>query len=274
MKYPKFLIVASKKDTAGVNMSTQLSQFQNTSNTSGSEDFRFYLVEDETIYTENLDLERINQADFVIFVSKHESEKGGTKTLSVHAPGNWRSADYGGEPRKVCKTSAFFMKQVFEQIEKNIKEYNLKNYELTMEATHHGPLIDKPCVFVEIGPTETEWSDRKAGFIMARSITDAILNFHENEYNEIAIAIGGPHYCPSFNKIQLNSNIAISHVIPSYAFPVTEEMIREALAKTDEPVDLAILDWKGLGNADHRKQVLEALDKNYLRYQKTGEISK
>lgn len=270
MDYKKFLVVASKKDVAGMNMSTHLSQFQD----GFGQDFRFYLVDDEIIYTRNLDPERINQADFVIFVSKHVAKDESRKTLSVHAPGNWRESKYGGQPRKVCKTSAFFMKQVFEQIDKNMKEYSLKDYELTMEATHHGPLINKPCVFIEIGPTEKEWNDRRAGFIMARAITDAIKNFHEDKYNEIAIAIGGPHYCPSFNKIQLNSNTAISHVIPRHAFPITEEMIREAIEKTEEEVDLAVLDWKGLGSAEKRKEVTDVLDRVYLRYERSSEIRK
>jgi len=282
MKYKKFLVVASKLDKAGINMTTQLSQFQGITKADGpaggTEDFRFYLVDDEIIYTENLDVEKINNADFVIFVSKHMSSAAESgkyqKTLSIHAPGNWRDADYGGQPRKACKTSALFMKQAFEQIDKNMKEYNLKDYELTMEATHHGPLINKPCVFIEIGPTEIEWKDKRAGFVMARAITDTILNFHENEYNEIAIAIGGPHYCPNFNRIQLKSNVAISHVIPSYSFPLTEEMVKEAIEKTDEAVDLAVLDWKGLGNAEHKKQLLEILDNLYIRYQKTGDVGK
>ena len=162
------------------------------------------------------------------------------KTLSVHAPGNWRSADFGGEPGKVCKSSALFMKQAFERIHDNMLQYNLKEYKLTLEATHHGPLIDKPCIFIEIGSTETEWADRKAGFIVAKSISETMKNFKLNPYNEIAVGIGGPHYCPSFNKIQLKSNIAISHIISQYAFPFTEEMIKEAVEKTDEEIDFAL----------------------------------
>ena len=49
--YKNYLIVASKKDKAGINITTQLSQFPR-------ENFNFYLVEDEIIYTENLDLEK------------------------------------------------------------------------------------------------------------------------------------------------------------------------------------------------------------------------
>lgn len=268
MGYEKFLIVASKLDKAGVNITTQLSQFQ-----PNSDKFKFYLVDEEIINTESLDIEKINQYDFIIFASKHVS-KGGEKTLAVHAPGNWRSNDFGGESNKACKSSAWFMKQMFEKVNENIEEHKLTKYNLTMEATHHGPLIDKPCVFVEIGPTETEWQDRRAGFIMACAISQTIESFKENEYNEIAIAIGGPHYCPNFNKIQLESNVAISHVIPNYVAPITEEMIREAVSKTEEEVDFALLDWKGLGRSEQREEVLKALDKLYIRYKKTSEVNK
>ena len=54
MEYKNFLIVASKLDAAGINMTTQLSQFQEALNAN----FRFYLVDEEIIYTENLDLEK------------------------------------------------------------------------------------------------------------------------------------------------------------------------------------------------------------------------
>jgi len=235
--------------------------------------FDFYLVDDEIIYTKNLSQEKINKYDFVIFASKHESEKK-EKTLSVHAPGNWRTNDFGGEAGKVCQTSALFQKQIFEKLNANRDEHNLKNYKVTLECTHHGPLINKPCIFIEIGSTEFEWTDRRAGFVVAKTIRDIIQEFHENPYNEVAIGIGGPHYCPNFNKIQLKSNVAISHVLPQYALPLDENWIKEAIAKTDEEVDFALLDWKGLGTAEQRKQIVEILEKNYIQWKKTGDIGK
>jgi len=264
MLYEKFLIVASKLDKAGINITTQLSQFGN---------FKFYLVEDEIIYTENLDYEKINSYDFIIFASRHKS-KSNEKTICAHAPGNWRSADLGGETGKVCKSSALFFKQIFEKLNENVEHYKLKDYKVTMEATHHGPLIDKPCIFVELGSTENEWTDRRAAFIIAKTISETIKEFKENPYNEVAIAIGGPHYCPSFNKIQLKSNIAISHIIPNYSFPLTEEIVKEAMEKTEEEIDFILLDWKGLGNAEKRDEVLEVLDKFYIPKKKTSEVGK
>ena len=274
--YQKYLIIASKLDKAGINITTQLSQFRENpvlSSMKNAPSFDFYLVDKEIIYTENLDLEKINKYDFVIFASKHQSDKK-TKTVSVHTPGNWREAMFGGEKEKICKTSALFQKQIFEKLADNVHSYDLKDYEVTLECTHHGPLIKPPCLFIEIGSTETEWTDRRAGFILAKTIKDTITEFKENPYNEIAIAIGGPHYCPNFNKIQLNSNIAISQIIPQYVFPLKEEMIKEAISKTQEEIDFVLLDWKGLGKSEQRREIINVLDKLYLNYKRTSEIKK
>jgi len=276
MEFQKYLVVASKKDTAGVNITTQLSQFRENpvlSSMKQGPGFDFYLIDTEIIDDSGIDKEKLNNYDFIIFASKHQSEKR-ERSLSIHAPGNWRNADFGGEPKKICKTSAQFQKQMFEKLNSNAKKHNLKDYKITLEATHHGPLIEKPCIFIEIGSSENEWRDRKAGFIIAITIRDLIKDFKVNPYNEIAFGIGGPHYCPNFNKIQLNSNVALSHVIPQYALPLTEEMIKEALDKTTEEVDFAVLDWKGLGKTEQRQEVINILDKLYVRYKRTSEIVK
>lgn len=262
--YKNYLIIASKKDFAGMNIINQLSQFGT---------FNTYLVDDEVIYNGSIDTEKINKFDFVIFASKHQSEKK-EKTLSIHAPGNWKNAKYGGEIGKVCPSSAIFQKQLFQKLKFNAEFFHLKSYQLTLEATHHGPLIEKPCVFIEIGSTETEWRDRKAGFIVAKTIADILVEYRENPYNEIVVGIGGPHYCPNFNKLQLESNIAVSHVIPEYALPLTEEIIQEAISKTAEEVDFVVLDWKGIGNSEQRQDILKILDKLYIRHKRASDIGR
>ena len=261
--YKNILIIASKKDKAGINITTALSQYRH---------FNFYLVEEDILHEENLNMSKIAKYDFVIFASKHKSEKQ-KRTLSLHAPGNWADSLYGGKPGKVCKTSALFLKQCFEKLKDNVKKYKM-DYEPTMECTHHGPLIGKPCMFIEIGSTEREWDDRRAAFIIAKTIREAIDGFKENPYNEVAVAIGGPHYCQSFNKIQLESNVAISHVIPNYVLPLTEQMVREAVEKTEEEVDFVLLDWKGIKKSSDRQQVKEILDKMYLTYKRTSQVNR
>jgi len=278
--FKNYLIIASKQDLAGVNITTQLSQFRPSPlmksidrDSAQIPVYDFYLIEENQVYTESLDLEKVNKYDFIIFASKHQSEKK-EKSLSLHAPGNWRDADYGGEKGKVCHASALFQKFLFEKLMKNREKFNLTDYQVTLEVTHHGPLIDKPCVFIEIGSTETEWNDRRAGFAIAKTIDEAISEFKPNPYREIAIALGGPHYCPNFNKIQSKTNIAIAHVIPNYVMPITEEMVLEAVNKTLEEIDFAILDWKGLGQSDKRQEVIDILEKNYIQWKKSSDIKK
>jgi D-aminoacyl-tRNA deacylase len=262
--FKNYLIIASKEDKAGINITTSLSQFGK---------FNFHLVEGEILSEHNLSQERISQFDFIIFASRHKSEVP-MKTLSIHAPGNFKEIWGGGKPGKLCPASAQFNKFLFENIKKFQKEYDLNNYNLTLEVTHHGPLIEKPCVFIEVGGSENEWKDKRAAFILAKAISETIENFKENEYLEIAIGIGGPHYAPGFNSLQEESNVAFAHIIPKYMQPITQEMILEARDKTFEEVDFAVVDWKGLGNAEERDKVIKILEDNYIPWKKIQEIKR
>jgi D-aminoacyl-tRNA deacylase len=274
--FQKYLIVASKKDKAGVNICLQLQQFKENpvlSSWAQKPSFDFYFVEEEVIHTENINMEKINQYDFIIFASKHKSESG-EKTLSIHAPGNFRKAEYGGTEGKVCPSSALFNKALYEKLNEQVAKFEFNDFKVTLECTHHGPLINKPCVFIEIGSTEVEWGNRRAGFIIAKTIQETIEEFKENKYREIAVGIGGPHYCPSFNQIQLKSNVAISHVISEYNMPIYGSMILEAIKKTNEDVDFVVLDWKGLGKSEQRQQVVDILEENYIQWKKTSDITR
>jgi D-aminoacyl-tRNA deacylase len=274
--FQKYLVLASKKDKAGMNIASHLLQFRENpvlSSWSQKPSFDLYIVEDEIIYTESLNLEKINQYDFVIFASKHKSEKN-EKTLAIHSPGNFRKADYGGVQGKVCPSSALFNKALYEKLNEQVKKFELDNYKVTLECTHHGPLIDKPCVFIEIGSTEVEWTNRRLGFLIAKTIQETIEEFKENKYREIAVGIGGPHYCPNFNHLQLKSNVAISHVISEYNMPITREMVLEAIKKTYEEVDFVVVDWKGLGKSEQRQEVIKILEENYIQWKKTSDITR
>ena len=262
--YKKFLIVASKNDKAGMGIVKQLMQSYHS-----SENYDIDLVEGETIFTESLNQEKINQYDFIIFASKHKSEKN-EKSLSVHSAGNPRNAEFGGESKKFCPSSALFQKELFKKLNANTKDLN--HYKITMECTHHGPSINKPCVYIEIGSSEIEWTDRRAAFAVAKTISETIKEFQPDKYCEIAIGIGGPHYCPGFNKIQLKSNIAVSHIIPQYALPISKEIIREAVEKTDEAIDFALIDWKGVGTSEQRQEMINLLEDLHIRYKKTSEV--
>lgn len=255
----KFAIITPKPDFAGLNIAEELKEFSITPS---------FKTDERSIYLENIDKQI--DADFIIFATTHRGDK--EKMLSVHAPGNWKKAELGGKEGKVCLTSAFVLKTFFQELNKNVPE----GWQATLECTHHGPYIEKPCLFIEIGSNEENWKDKKAGKAIARTIFDSIklVNSEKNLDWVPAIGLGGPHYCSNFNKIQLNSDYAISHIIPEYCMPITKEMILQAIDKTQEKNLLVLLDWKGLGKSQDRQQVLNTLDKSNLKYLKTSEIEK
>ena len=263
----RFAITYSKKDLAGINIIQQLK------NISFAPQIPVIELKKETIYSEDISPKKYPQLrgiDFLVFASKHKSKKN-QPSLSLHAPGNWRGADFGGQPGKICPTSAQVLKYLFQQLNKNAQ--GLEDYEVTLECTHHGPLIKIPCCFIEIGSTEKQWNDKQAGKIIAKTIL-SLQNYKPNKNYIPTIGIGGPHYCPNFNKIQLDSKYAISHIIPQYALPLTDTMLSEAEQKTTEQVKEVLIDWKGCGKSEVRKEIINTINRKGLRYKKTSEVSR
>jgi len=268
----RFAITYYKNNIAGKNIVEQFKKLAFTPQIPIIE------LEKETIFSEDISSKRYPQLkniDFLVFASTHKSEKG-TPSLCLHAPGNWRSADLGGQSGKICPTSAQVLKYLFKQLDKNYQEDKQtldKEYNLTLETTHHGPLTEIPCAFIELGSQEPEWKDEKAAKIIAKTIL-SLQNYKPNPKYISVIGIGGPHYAPNFNKIQLISKYAISHIIPQYAFPITESMLQEAEQKTTEQIKETLIDWKGCGNSEQRQQAVTTLESIGLKYKRTSEINK
>jgi len=263
----KFAILYSKKDSAGVNIAEQLKEYFLPATP-------IIEMKKESIYNEGIDKDpKLKEAEFLIFATKHQSKEQ-IPSLSLHAPGNWRSADFGGKPGKLCPTSSQALKFLFQKLNENSKEFK-HEHNITLEVTHHGPLINKPCCFIEIGSNEEQWKNKKLGKIIAKTISD-FQNFKPDRTIKTAIGIGGPHYCSNFNKIQLSkeSNIAISHIIPEYALPLTQSMIEESLEKTSEHTDLILVDWKGIGKSEQKQQIMQLLDTLGLKSERTTNIKK
>jgi len=252
----KFTIVASKKDIAGMNIINKLKNL--------SPELQIHILEDETVFSENFDKDL--KTDFIIFASKHASEKK-VKTLTVHPIGNWKKADLGGRDNTICKTSALILKHFFQILNKNASQLD---YQISLEATHHGPYVKTPSLFIEIGSTKQQWQDLQAVEAIAKTVAEAIATFKKQKY-KIAVGIGGPHYCPNFNKIQLENKFAISHIIAEYALPLTDQIINQAIEKTTEPVTHFLIDWKALGNSKSRQQTIEVLKKFDLEIVRTRE---
>ncbi|MHA1507043.1 MAG: D-aminoacyl-tRNA deacylase, partial [Candidatus Asgardarchaeia archaeon] len=142
-------------------------------------------------------------------------------------------------------------------------------------ATHHGPTsLEKPLVFVELGSNEENWKDPDAAEILARAILGVVEDFIQGKVkvSEVAVGFGGPHYCPTFDRILISTNIALGHIIPKYAMGCIDEgMVKKAFERTYPPPKIALLDWKGL-KKENRDFLIDLFERNGIRYKRTKDI--
>jgi D-aminoacyl-tRNA deacylase len=240
-------LITSKQDLAGINIAEELKK-ENLEKYNA----KLYEIEEKPVYAENID-KRI-EADLFIFATKHSS-KSAIPSLSVHSPGNWGKAMLGGKDSELCFCHASYLKEALIFLENN----NSINFDIIQECTHHGPYLEKPCFFIEIGSTEEQWNNKEAAKIIVKTILHLLKN-PPKEY-KTAFGIGGLHTTPNFKKIILNSNIAIGHVCPKYNLEnLNKDNLKQALNKTIPKSELIILDWKGLGKY---KEKIKQLTENY-----------
>ena len=252
----RYAIIASEKDIAGMNIRERLTE----SKTDRIKDVSLHTLKEETIYSDNLELD----ADAYIFATRHKA-KAGIKTLTVHTPGNWGKAEYGGKDKKLCVSYANLIKAMYLKL----KENNDTDYQVSLECTHHGPHIQKPCMFIEIGSTEKEWKDEKAAKIIAKTITEVLSS--DIPDHKAAIGLGGMHYCDNFNKVLERTDIAIGHICPKHQLQnMDEDMLKQALEKNQEKTGLALLDWKGMGA--EKQRIIQLLEKLNIEYKRTDKI--
>ena len=318
-------IIASSRDPAGKTIHVALRE-KPALGDAKVPDISIQLIDQELLAADNL--EKAIPANLFIFASKHRSSSN-TKSFAVHSIGNWDIANAGGKDKELCQSPALLQREIFLSLLKRQRE----GYEVTMEATHHGPFTSVPSVFVEVGSTEEEWNDKENARIIAESILEGLDDYlkakeakasgpdsmdkiandknsmgensneknnnnetpmvnermenkkygnnktmKENENNrngraKIAVGIGGPHYCNSFNKLVSRKNYAIGHICPKHHLEkLDEEMLRQAIEKTVGKVDAIVLDWKGLGQ--EKARLLDVLKIFDIPVERTDQLLK
>jgi len=254
------LIVASTRDVASKNIANQIMErysFEKLSETFQdnntylkhvtNRDVKLVFTNQDLIHSQNI-TEHF-KADLVIFVSRHASQSG-FPTLSVHVPGNLDKAELGGLPKRVSICPASAMKEALLELAKAKDERNLP-YEVSYECTHHGPSLDVPTMFAELGSSPEQWKDLKAAEAVAHGTMKAATK--DTKYPTV-LGVGGPHYNQRFTKIALSTNRAFGHIISKYAAPTVEpEVIKQCIQRTVEPVEAAVFDWKSMKSADRNK---------------------
>lgn len=195
--------------------------------------------------------------ELLVYLSKHRSESG-TPSLTVHPIGNLGSADFGGFERTLVPAAARAMTAALRALR---REAAGLRYNVTFEATHHGPYLATPTFYIEQGSTEQEWADREA----ARAIARTLLGLEPVDA-PIAIGVGGGHYVPRHTDVALERRVAFGHLLPAYALPsVDEAMLAQAVDASR--ATLAYVHRKSISKPEARRleERLEALGVKVVR---------
>ena len=246
------LIVSSNIDPASKNIKKSLLE-QSTWDESGTfngntvyhhsamKDVMIITINDRKIHHENLDKEvkqtlKIEPKQ-VIFISRHTS-KTGKPTLTVHPIGNYGKAEFGGKPKILTITSPRLMTYLLRLLKKNAKQAKLY-HKVCFEVTHHGPYLDTPTLFIEVGSNEEEWAKKEPAAVVAKSVLELLDSYrYEEDFSDdipVLLGIGGGHYAPRFTDVVLEKKAAFGHMIPIYqidAGNIDDEMFDQALLKT------------------------------------------
>ena len=250
----KTVVVCSVQDSAGTNIRERILESRSFEELDllfdGSPVYmtkpEIYLVTSRQfiIYVDEK-LDRELHPDRSIFISRHFAESG-IPSLTAHFTGNFGKADFGGNPGEVGRFSPSLLKSYMQNLRSSNKDLDGK-YNITLEATHHGPTsLNSPVLFVELGSSEKQWDDMPA----ASSIADALMTTVESprSFDRCAVCVGGTHYSEKFNNYLFESDIALGPIIPKYALEFfTPEILHQILEKSDQPIKSALIDKKGLG---------------------------
>jgi D-aminoacyl-tRNA deacylase len=274
------LLVASNKDPASLCIKEQIlknyvfnqvsDKFEGTpvyTADVNEKQVTFITLDRESVQAQNLP-EKFPDAKLIVFISRHSSQSA-KPTLTVHTPGNFVDAEFGGLPRCLSVAPAVAMQTALKAMVYYQEQYGLRNYEVSYEVTHHGPSLSIPAMFVELGSSPAQWGDTLAAETVAHSAMTAIANFEASAQSCSAVlGIGGTHYNQQFALMALMGAATFGHMIPKYAIPrIDSEMIKQCVEKTLEKVPYALLDWKGIKSED-KPGLLAALETARLPYKK------
>ena len=252
MRHITVLIISSNFDPASVNIKNHLLKQTNWEEINSFDQNSVYqskelkniiiiTINDRKITHENLEKEvkeklGINPKQ-AIFISRHTS-KTGEPTLTVHPIGNYGTAEFGGKNKTLVKSSPKIMTNLLRIL--NQKAIQEKLYhKICFEVTHHGPYMNIPTLFIEVGSNKEEWVKNKPAEVVAKSLVEHLKEYLYEEdmpkETPVILGIGGGHYAPRFTDVALEKNVAFGHMIPKYQIEegnIDDAMLGQSIEKT------------------------------------------
>ena len=195
------------------------------------------LIDDLHILADGIDKEHEERTGFmvdeVLVLSKHASASQ-VPSLTLHAIGvpgeipHGERARSGGIKGKAVPPSTRFG-DMFRTMRNIAKEASLdEEYDITLEATHHGPLLDCPTLYLEIGSSEERWADSRAGQVWAKTISSCLgmsKNSRQRKWlgeGDVMVGLGGGHYAPRHKAIISETEVWVGHILANYSIVFEE----------------------------------------------------
>lgn len=249
------LIVTSSEDPASMNIRARLLERPGWSERGAFEghpalakdDFRMVQV-DRIHLEEDLIDERAAAAlgepvEVLIFASRHRAESR-IPTLTVHPIGNYSAAEYGGKPGTLCDSSPQLMTSALRTLAKKAEGMG---FNVSFETTHHGPSVNSPTFYIEIGSYEELWGREDA----ADAIAESMLAIRDERHPTI-VCVGGGHYAPRFTEVALSRKVAVGHMAANYALDALDERMIAQMSEKSAGSRIVYFHKKGMPKASYR----------------------
>jgi D-aminoacyl-tRNA deacylase len=178
----------------------------------------------------------------------------------VHAEGNWSDKnELGGEPKQLSVAAPKAMLSVLIELSKQ----EPKDIGITYEATHHGPLLKTPSLFVELGGDEATIEDTGMAKILAAAVANSIQK-DDYDYKKVALGIGGTHYPRKFTQSAIGGEYAFAHIMSKY-YVHEIDMLDQAVERSNPRPEVAAIEWKSVNSSD-RASIINKLNQMGLDY--------
>ncbi|MBR9679104.1 MAG: hypothetical protein GON13_02445 [Nanoarchaeota archaeon] len=229
-------VICSSKDVASRNIYELLKRdFGFVQSTDFFDDNFVYKREKNIMVLSDKDTIFINpnslDADLLVFASRHKS-KSGIPTLTVHTTGVFSSdVRFGGLPFTLSQTNA----RVNGFALRKLNDLNNSDFKVSLEVTHHGPVTNKPVVFVEVGSSLKQWNRIDICNIVAK-VCVSLLNSEIKSSAVPVIGFGGSHYAAKFTDLAVKGEFDFGHICPKYmiknlSFDLVKQMVEKTFPK-------------------------------------------
>jgi len=241
------LVLCSLADDASVNLRNALQEHSQWTkpetfshgNVSKSINSDVHLLSIEQIHVDADSIDKAHEkelnctVDEVLVLSRHVSSTD-TPAITLHAIGlpgvmpEGEKGTAGGINGVLVPPSPRFATIFREMLVEARKRKLDDHFDLTLEATHHGPVLETPTLYLEIGSTEADWSRGDAlslwAYILSKilGLKDGVQMGLWEGGGEVMIGLGGGHYSPRHRAVLEKGDMWLGHIIASYSLDFSE----------------------------------------------------